>query len=139
LPPRFALADGRELALSGVEGGPSPQENGKKNPASREAGFLLLPPEQLEDELQRKLQNASVVDCGDVEELASAQTIVSSAARRSSVSSYATPLCVIEDIVSLRPEFEGRALFDREVFEQGHIEIGATWVAQHIPARVSEG
>jgi hypothetical protein len=46
---------------------------------------------------------------------------------------------MIEDIKSLRPEFEGHALFDREMFKQRHVDVPVTGIAQEISARIAQG
>ena len=49
------------------------------------------------------------------------------------------PFGVIEDVEGFGAELDGHTLLDRKMLEQGHIEVGATRVAQDISAGIAEG
>ena len=46
---------------------------------------------------------------------------------------------VIEHVERFRPEFKVLALGNREVFEQGHVEIRTPGIVQNVPSGVAEG
>ena len=46
---------------------------------------------------------------------------------------------MVEDVERLETELEGSFLFDGEMLEQCHIEVGPIRIAQEVPPDVSEG
>src|SRR5690348_3085756 len=81
----------------------------------------------LENELQGELHDAWIMRVCGGEEIAGTKG-----------PPHMVELSVVEGIVGLPAKFDGGRLFDGELLEQAHIEIGAIGSVQGVPADISE-
>ena len=141
-----------EHALEAVAAAAARASRMKAGKQSRlsEPGSLLMVSAKLENKLQRQLQNSRIV-CGSWPEQHAGQAgriarrVVGTAVAdnraggvpcsgirtcRSSVAAQPVKFRVIEHVEGFRPEFKVLALSDREVFEQGHVEVRPPGIVQ---------
>jgi len=116
----------------------------KKIRAFWAGAFLGVLGLELEEKLQRELQDAGFMHSAGVQEVSGGRGGKCVGGRTIDVSSGASltcnrgPLRVIKDVECFGAEFNGCALLDGEVLEDRHVEVDEVRIAQAVSAGVSK-